>query len=273
MMEEYRQGDEFKTGILSAGAKRFKIEGKRQGKEAYADAGEGETTHGQADHDDGFGRFIILATAEEQARTLARITEAEIACEQAMIDARKREQEAQQEIDRIRDRATRTDDGRIVYLTADGSKAFDDDGNELTPEEMKGIDWNPAAPTWEQRQEATEKREQAIKDIQEIEDYQEQLQKGRERIESGEGLTTDELKGIEDDLDAMPGSVREHLGGMRKPATSAAKEYGEGQGIQAEAVSPAFTRAATLKPEEIAAIKKIPVPAAETLDIYTSGLV
>jgi hypothetical protein len=167
MTEEYKQGDEFKTGILSAGAKRFKIEGKRQGKEAYADdAGADEITHDQADHDDGFGRFMILATAEEQARTLARITEAEIACEQAMIAARKREQEAQAEIERIRGRATRTDDGRIVYLTADGSKAFDDDGNELTPEEMTGIDWNPAAPTWEQRQEATEKREQTIKDIQ-----------------------------------------------------------------------------------------------------------
>jgi hypothetical protein len=267
MTEEYKQGDEFKTGILSAGAKRFKLEGKRQGKEAYSHDAEGEAGLDQAERDDGFDRFIVLATAEEQARTLARITEAEIACAEALQDARKREQEARQEIERIREKATRTDDGRLVYRTADGSKAYDDDGNELTPEEMTGIEWNPAAPTWEQRQEATEKREQAIQDVQEIEEYQERLKEGRERIENGDGLTADELKGIEDDLGAMPGSVREHLGGMRKPTVSAAKEYGEGQGIQGDPLSPSFARAATLKPEEIAAITKIPAPAIKTLDI------
>lgn len=224
MGDEYKQGDEFKTGLLSEAARRFQLEAARQGRNSFAAPAGHIDQAALSGRRAPFDTFTFIMSQQEQtARLLQTISEAEIAAAEAHKAAQKREREAQEYLDQIRRAATQTKDGRTVYRTADGTKAFDDNGNELTPEEIKGIDWKPGAATWEERRQAEDRREDARRATQEIEEYQDRLRKGRERIQSGNPLSDDELKEIEAAVDNMPDSVRHHL--PRSRSTSAAKEY------------------------------------------------
>lgn len=248
-MTEYRQGDEFKTGVVSEAAKRIQTEAKRQGRSVF-----GHDRLSELDTAD--NRFQDMAQLVEiQARQTA-LSEAERAAAEALALAQKREQAARDNLEKIRKAATTTEDGRQVYLTQDGLRAFDDQGNELTAEEIAAIHWQADAPTWEQRQAAGDRLEAAIAERQEIEDYQERLAGDQETLEHGDSLTSDELDSIDRTLADMPDSVRTHLGGLRRPATSAALEY-DGQGIQADPLSPAFARAMDGIPQEIRTFEPI----------------
>ena len=54
-----------------------------------------------------------------------------------------------------------SEDGRRAYRTEDRRRAFYDDGEELTREEISKVHWRHGAPSWEQRQAAGEAVRQA----------------------------------------------------------------------------------------------------------------
>lgn len=222
--------------------------------------------------------YVMVTLRQVELRLQEQIDEAALAAARALEEVRQRELAAQARLDEIRRTATRTEDGRTVYRTADGTRAFDEDGNELTPEDMAGIEWADGAATWEEYQTAVDDRAQALRDRQEIEAYQDRLEQGRDRLERGEPLTAEEADSIRRDIEAMPESVRAQRDGRPfpdqsaapgQPAGSAARQY-QGQGIEAGALNPAFAAAAfALKPDDIAAagIAGPPPPLTKPFDI------
>jgi hypothetical protein len=69
------------------------------------------------------------------------------AIEKALLKSDRRVQAAQEVLDDIRRRATVNDKGRKVYRAADRQRGFTDEGQELTQEKVRSIQWDPTAPT------------------------------------------------------------------------------------------------------------------------------
>lgn len=193
--------------------------------------------------EDGFA--ALAACVRRQAQLIERMREIEEAVLRAAQEAARREEEQRQALERIRAAATRTDDGRIVYRTADGSQAFDEDGRQLTGEEIARIAWNPSAPTWEQRQEAGRRLEEAMRRRQEIERYANRLRENRDRVTGGDALSAAEIDGIEAEIGAMPEAICRQTRGPGR--MSAASAYGGGAG-QGASLAPAFGGAAAALP-------------------------
>ncbi len=137
------------------------------------------------------------------------------AIKRALLKSGQRLEEAREALEDIRRRATVDEKGRKVYRTADGTRAFTDDGEQLTPEDMAKIKWDPMAPTWEQRVEAGDRWKQAAKEHESILRAQERADYYTDRMASGDILSRDELELIHQDLNAMPEAVRAEMPGPR----------------------------------------------------------
>ena len=133
------------------------------------------------------------------------------AIEKALIKSERRVQAAQEALDDIRRRASVDEKGRKVYRTEDRQRGFTDDGQELTPEEMASVKWNPLAPTWEQRQMVGARLREAEQEHETILRAKERADYYSERMESGDILSRDELNTIHKDLNAMPQAVRAEM--------------------------------------------------------------
>jgi hypothetical protein len=129
----------------------------------------------------------------------------------ALVKSQQRLEEAREALEDIRRRATVDEKGRKVYRTADGTRAFTDDGQQLTSEEMASIQWDPMAPTWEQKVAAEERWKQAAEEHESILRARERADYYSERMASGDLLSRDELEMIHQDLNAMPETVRAEM--------------------------------------------------------------
>lgn len=119
------------------------------------------------------------------------------------------------------DRAYVMEDGRRVFLTEDRTQAFDENGVEISPDELD-FDLVPeGSPTWESVSEKQNELGSLRQEFDRLEaersgilSYQEKLDAARERIGEG-GVTTDELDDLDAELaDAMPPSVKAHTPGF-----------------------------------------------------------
>jgi len=118
-------------------------------------------------------------------------------------------------------RAYVMDDGRRVFLTEDRKQAFDQDGNEITPDELDFDLIGSDRPSWESYSGATEEAniverelERLEQERQEIHDFQDKVDAARDRLDEGD-ITKDELDALDAELaDAMPLSVRKHTSGF-----------------------------------------------------------
>lgn len=134
---------------------------------------------------------------------------ADTAARAALIEARRREAQAREDLEDIRNRAAKLPDGRSVFLTQDGSAAYDENGNRLTVEQMAQVQWRDGQPTWEEKEAQEQALALANEQCQKIEEYQEKLGQLRQRYEGGE-LSKAELGNMDKTLEAdMPESVRD----------------------------------------------------------------
>lgn len=158
--------------------------------------------------------FISLQMRLEHIRD--RMNELDRASLQAYRLAERKAQEAQDSLDDIQRRATVDEQGRRIYRTEDGQRAFYENGQQLTAAEKDKAKWREGSPSWEQHQDASKRAEEAIRERDAIKEYREMLEKNRDR--------TDDLDGLEKDLENMPQGVRDQLEktGAHK---SAAHEY------------------------------------------------
>ena len=143
------------------------------------------------------------------------------AIDRAFRKSQQRLDQAREALEDIRRRATVDAKGRKVYRTADRTRAFTDDGEELSSAEMTAIEWNPGAPTWEQRQEAGLRFKEAQEAHDEILRAKERAEYYNDRMACGDVLTRDELETIHQDLNAMPEAVRAEMPGKMAQAMNA----------------------------------------------------
>ncbi len=105
-------------------------------------------------------------------------------------------------------RAHEMEDGRRVFKTQDGTKVFDEHGNEVSRGELDFEIIRSDKPTWESYEPHLLEQHRLQTERTEILEYQEKLDTARERIGDGD-ISEDELKELDDDLAAsMPTSVR-----------------------------------------------------------------
>jgi hypothetical protein len=128
----------------------------------------------------------------------------------ALGKARERERICLENLNQVRQRATKMEDGTPVYLTADGRHAYTDKGMELTRTQKADIQWVNGAPTWEERQVAGNALNAAIREREAIESYRDRADYYRQRA-AGTDLSEQELKDMQHDLDAMPKTLREEI--------------------------------------------------------------
>jgi hypothetical protein len=143
-------------------------------------------------------------TVELMETVSQRLAVIDRALERAMRRSRQRLQETQGLLEEIRARASVSEDGRRAYRTEDRRRAFYDDGEELTREQIAKVHWLACAPTWEQRQAAGEAVRQAKQAHENLETYKARVDYYRDRMASGDALSEDDLKDMKADLEAMP---------------------------------------------------------------------
>ena len=113
------------------------------------------------------------------------------------------------------------EDGRRVFLTEDRTQAFDEQGVEVTPEELD-FDLVPkTAPTWESVAGAFTEQERLKLEFDQLQtersvilEFQEKLDAARDRVDEGD-ITNHELNDLDAELaDAMPASVKAQMPGF-----------------------------------------------------------
>ena len=182
-----------------------------------------------------------LELTDDLSRHLFRVNRA---IDRALAKSQRRVREAREALQAIQAHATLDRKGRRVYRTDDRSRAFTDDGQELSREEFDAIQWKPGAPSWEQRQAAGDRLAEAERQHEEILRYKDCADYHGEQLRSGDVLSADELAAMNADLNAMPSSVR--------------AEMEQGHSVDAGRMDPAKAPAAdfSLDAEEIAAMRR-----------------
>jgi hypothetical protein len=163
----------------------------------------------------------------------------------ALLKSERRVHAAQEALDSIRERATVDGKGRRVYRTEDQQRAFTEDGQQLSRDEMETVQWRPDAPTWEQHQDARERLRAATEERDQILRYKERADYYAQRMSSGEVLSADELETIQKDLCAMPQAVKAEM----EP------DYAAGATRMARAGAFGLTEEFTLSAEDLAGIR------------------
>lgn len=199
----------------------------RQDRERREDVAEGreETTVGLASE-------AVIATQTQIRAFEAKLTRYETATVEALeinsqkLDGvRKELSDVALHIQHLLDRAYLMEDGRRVFLTEDRSKAFDEFGTEVSPDDLD-FDLVPEnAPTWESFSDALSRQDDLRREYEELEqersdimEFQGKLDDARDKVSSGE-LTKDELDNIDRELDeALPRSFK---AGLSDPHESA----------------------------------------------------
>jgi hypothetical protein len=203
--DDHRDFNDELAGRDTGRARRFFSRGERQNAAAARDH-------------DGWKDFVRqqeLQLFRDQASLLSA------ASLEALRVAVRRMEEAQRQLDEIRERAVRDKQGHLVYRTADGQRAFDEDARELTAAEIARIDWRAGAPTWEQHEQAMQASLDAATEVDDIRAYRENVVEAQERLDMGIPISQKELDALDAQLQNMPASVRDRLDGPKAADVSA----------------------------------------------------
>ncbi len=166
-------------------------------------------------------------------------------------DMQREKEDAARALEKIRAKALVLEDGRRVYFTEDGSRLFDDDGQEVTDQEnieeaRAKQERNPNASTHEDQKVKSERikhldelEEQVFEKLREIEELKTRM----ERRELSQEDLDRETQGI---IKGMPPEVREIFDRIHtEPETSASSEsagYAKAGGVSTQS---AFAKAGT----------------------------
>ena len=160
--------------------------------------------------------FAVLASETDIANFTVKLDAYDAATIEALHENEAALVKTREELRLMLDKAYVMPDGRKVFKTEDGKRIFDEKGQEVKnfdPDQIE--DWRPR---WERYSAEAEKRDALLKERQQLNDYQAELDEARERT-GEDGLTKDDLDDLERRLDGdMPEAVRRHLSGDPAPA-------------------------------------------------------
>lgn len=155
---------------------------------------------------------VIVASAPQIKSFETKLETLDLATVQALMENQQLLDAVTARIDAMLGRAHVMGDGRRVFRTEDGTQVFDENGVEVSAEELDPDIIDPTAPKWEAFSTEVELRDQLIQDRTDIIEFQEKADAARVRIDGGD-ISETELADLEADLmDAMPDAVRSHAG-------------------------------------------------------------
>ena len=151
----------------------------------------------------------VLATDAQIADFTVKLDTYDAATVEALMENEQALERVRDEIRIMLDKAYVLPDGRRVFKTEDGTRIFDEHGEEVTdfdPDEIE--DWRPR---YEGYKAIVAEEEALVEERNDLIEYQDLLDDTRERA-GQEGLTNDELDELEQRLEAnMPDAVKRQL--------------------------------------------------------------
>lgn len=164
------------------------------------------------DHDSAVTVMLVteLDQIEEQELRIS-IERHDQAVIQALIENEERLAAANRRVEQLLDEAYVLPDGRRVFKTEDGTRVFDEFGQEVGRDELDPGLVDDFRPHWESFSTEADARHALITERQDLLEYQQKLDEARERMDAGD-MDAGELT----ELDRMmredaPDAVRRHL--------------------------------------------------------------
>lgn len=154
------------------------------------------------------GQAAIEATFEEIAAFDAKLTKYEALTIEEINFLRDRLDALMEERQRLLDNAHVLADGTRVFKTEDGTKVFDQHGNEIGRDVVDPAEIGNDKPSWETWKSVNEEISATDNQLNAAHDFQSKLDDIRERFDRGD-ITKDELKELESELEkSVPLSLR-----------------------------------------------------------------
>ncbi|MEM8575702.1 MAG: hypothetical protein AAGF48_13845 [Pseudomonadota bacterium] len=152
---------------------------------------------------------LLLATnqayAQQYRQVMDQLMIAEAATARALAKAEAAQAQAEDDLQALRDRAARLDDGRLVFKDADG-RVRDETGKILPDIDPDSVAWPMNAPTYEDWEKAQDHAQNAAETVDRVRDYQvDVLGRARDRL-SDETNPPDENK-----LEEILGNIEEQM--------------------------------------------------------------
>jgi hypothetical protein len=148
----------------------------------------------------------VLATDDDIENFTVKLDTYDAATVEALMENEKALERVRENLGLMLDKAYVLPDGRRVFKTEDGTRVFDESGQELKDFDPSQVeDWRPR---WERFAEELEQRDALSEERDQLHEYQNLLDETRERLDD-EGLTKDELDELEKRLeDNAPEAVK-----------------------------------------------------------------
>ncbi len=160
---------------------------------------------------DNFVDVLVLATAEQIAEFSAELDRYDAATVEAIMENQQKLEKIQAELRDKLARAYVLPDGRRVFKSADGMRAYDEFGEELKPEAIDPDTIENWRPRYEEYLGDRRTEKSLIQERSELEAFDKCIQEARERKDEAD-LTAKELEEVRKDLaDNMPAAVKRRL--------------------------------------------------------------
>ena len=158
-----------------------------------------------------FGHGMVVATELQIIQFKAKLDTYDTATVEALMENQKQLDAVRDKIEAILERAYVMDDGRRVFKTEDGKQVFDENGKEISAEELDPDLIDSGKPKWEEVKAKMELKQSLEAERTEILEFQEKVDAARERVSEGD-ITEAELEELDAELlDLMPSAVRSQI--------------------------------------------------------------
>lgn len=180
----------------------------------------------------------MLATDIEIAEFTHKLDTYDAAVVDALDDNTKRLDDVKRQLDDMLARAYVMPDGRRVFKTEDGLRVFDENGAELSADEIDPDLIEDYRTKWEAFSARKGEEAKILEERQKLLEFQEKLDDARNELADGE-LTKHELDVLELDIDAsMPMAVQRRMqGSEEQPQLDLARDFGAATAKQIAATS------------------------------------
>lgn len=178
---------------------------------------------------------VVMASDEDISFAMAERDTLDVATVEALIVNSKALEKAEEDLRIILDRAYVLPDGRRVFKTEDGTRIFDEHGQEVTDFDPHEIE--DTRPRYEEFQVVNDGYIGLQEERRQLLEYQSRLDGARERLDAGD-ITKDELdelmSGLREDIpDAVRARLPEDAAPERAADTPSAPGVGQGQPLPA----------------------------------------
>ncbi len=181
-----------------------------------------DLTERAADNATAFGVSAIVATEIQIEQFEAKLDVYDEATVKALMLNQEKLDAVNAQIEDMLERAYVMEDGRRVFKTEDGSQVFDENGKEVTQDELDFSAIDPNNPTWESYKPVHDEKTRILQEREQIHAFQEKVDAARERVADGE-ISKPDLDDLDAELaDAMPPSVKTHVSGFDTAGNAAA---------------------------------------------------